>query len=718
MSHSARQQPKSKTPLASQAQQRQPPPTPQQQQRLQQQEQQKQQRYVPWKALPTFCDATGSVSVTTFVARRLPEIKTLWSVTAASAATTTTTTTSTTLSVTKSSPKHLLVVQPIKALESGGCKTSSRHLRRRVRSHFPRKRHRFPIAKSNGQATADKKSRKSQRQNKAALEYVHFRVWQTPTPLSSEMVDTASMVCAWIPTHIWHAKRFHVIHEWNWKIPMMHSNRGAKAAYRLSQEKCLIQDATWSQQPIWFPANDQITPDLMSKVLPGFAFAESLVSGIFYRNDQFPRGAIGPVSWITDSGGLWKEDAKSSVADGDNVTSINRRVLILVHPSIREQIATELSKLLPDSPLLYTDPGLGCLKVRGLQTEACLTIGLQTLTKSDLASWETFKESAAHQRSIHLSVTDTKKILIVCQRPRDVARAENRGITGYDVYCHPTLVKDLFLTCVLHAGACPIGLVEETYLYGQAEPPMPVFPRDYPDTDQGVAYWSSVESSWTTVRMYHEGGGGRISLAKKVLPAVDWKSLVIPSQPQSLDTSSTALSPVIVRGDFALPFFQALQASSHSQSPRTPSSTSCSGHRKRKRRPVIPSQEPTQAPPLSREQTVRFRESCLALLSTLSLPAVLICKIQVHGRGRLHPCNVIVSSSEDIILGFITASTFSSSLGCCQGTGIVSAVAYMRALSEICRIKPALVVNHELRLSVIVQNNGTVCRGSLALIQS
>jgi len=44
---------------------------------------------------------------------------------------------------------------------------------------------------------------------------------------------------AWLETHIWHAKRFHMAEIWGYKVPLHPNDRGVRAAYRDSVNKCL-----------------------------------------------------------------------------------------------------------------------------------------------------------------------------------------------------------------------------------------------------------------------------------------------------------------------------------------------------------------------------------------------------------------------------------------------------------------------------------------------
>ena len=45
----------------------------------------------------------------------------------------------------------------------------------------------------------------------------------------------------WLETHIWHAKRFHMIEKWGYKLPWKPTDKSLRACYRASTRKCLIQ---------------------------------------------------------------------------------------------------------------------------------------------------------------------------------------------------------------------------------------------------------------------------------------------------------------------------------------------------------------------------------------------------------------------------------------------------------------------------------------------
>jgi ribonuclease P/MRP protein subunit POP1 len=50
---------------------------------------------------------------------------------------------------------------------------------------------------------------------------------------------------AWLPTHIWHAKRFHMINIWSHRLPLTPTLKSFRPAYRASRRKCAVHDASY-----------------------------------------------------------------------------------------------------------------------------------------------------------------------------------------------------------------------------------------------------------------------------------------------------------------------------------------------------------------------------------------------------------------------------------------------------------------------------------------
>lgn len=49
----------------------------------------------------------------------------------------------------------------------------------------------------------------------------------------------------WLETHIWHAKRFHMIKKWGYKLPEKPTNKSFRACYRAISEHCLVTDISY-----------------------------------------------------------------------------------------------------------------------------------------------------------------------------------------------------------------------------------------------------------------------------------------------------------------------------------------------------------------------------------------------------------------------------------------------------------------------------------------
>lgn len=45
----------------------------------------------------------------------------------------------------------------------------------------------------------------------------------------------------WMETHIWHAKRFHMVEKWGYKIPNFPNDKSFRACYRATSSHCFIQ---------------------------------------------------------------------------------------------------------------------------------------------------------------------------------------------------------------------------------------------------------------------------------------------------------------------------------------------------------------------------------------------------------------------------------------------------------------------------------------------
>lgn len=216
----------------------------------------------------------------------------------------------------------------------------------------------------------------------------------------------------------------------------------------------------------------------------------------------------------------------------------------------------------------------------------------------------------------------------------------------------------------------------------ECEPPIPIFPRDYVDTEDSHKYWgsSSASCSWKRIRQLCEGGWGRLPIEKEkrldMLEKIEFGSFVPLDESEN---ESVQDSIVVVRGAFGQPFVDAIRASCGSYA------SSEGARRRRNRRPSRPKNKVILSPPLPEAAKVSLGDYCHNLSSSLTLPAVLMVHIRAIEQGTIAPGMAIVGAGmnrDECILGKITAGGFSSSRGVCHGIGIVGAVRLLDYLAR------------------------------------
>jgi len=764
--------------------------------------------FVSWRDLPAFCDASTSVACTTFASRRLPEIKSLWRAIVDEEG-------DEDNEASGNNQKKKQLVEA--ALKSGGCKTSSRHLRRRATSHNSRKRHRYPTGAEKTKINADDNephrsdkgpSRRARRRKRSLLRCQHEQ-WRYSLP-SMEFADDednskgprqgTTVAHNWMPTHLWHAKRFRIETLWGgWRVPMLHNNRGAQAALRLvaRENKTLLQDATWCHQPLCVRIaalrnGDQeqlrlkvtLLGQALRRVVPNFAIhldeektsvaVATTGEGVFYETDNFPSGAIGPVRWLFDPGmfrrrSLQHEEESSSPAK-------SYLVHIWTHPSTRSVIFCILDSLIQSlrqdhesgiirefaSTITLHDGypgGMMYVKLRGRTVVECLSAAFQDHWKGHTLfkglTDDNIFEIMPHGTCVSLPMpprsekatclTETSsderkgRLLLLSQCPRDHRLPCNYGVCGLDLIMmcggatSSNVASSHFVDLVVKGGACPVGLVEEMHANLEASPPIPVFPRDFPETSEGIRYWNgqsyhrkgrsigggdgdalSNDLASAILRHYFEGGVARISgnlLSSSKPRRVNWSLFV------ETDTARPRPNTVVVRGSFGDPFLEALEygAPSLAGPSRKHDSTHLLDRSPRRKRRCASSCF-VIAPPLSKSDSARHESLCTALLHSLSLPALILCHVTIAGKGTARPGTYIFAftdvasrglqqqGSEDgrdytssMPLGCITSGVFSPSRGSCQGIAVCGAARFLRAVASSRRHK-CLVIRKGLQV--------------------
>ncbi|GFZ46872.1 hypothetical protein JCM24511_04092 [Saitozyma sp. JCM 24511] len=198
-----------------------------------------------------------------------------------------------------------------------------RHLRRRAASHNPRRvpkrmRSRAAAEIDPGDNIAKLHRKRAKLRAKGDLRGVS----RTEQLLRRQKDKT------WLPTHIWHAKRFRMINLWSHRLPLTPTLKSFRPAYRFARRKATITDVSYFGTIELEGGRDGLV-DLLKRVYGG-AFAGTkyesggrVSRGWMYHPDRFPEGLIGEAEI------LWQP---SSGPDP------GRRVWIRLHPSIFSEV--------------------------------------------------------------------------------------------------------------------------------------------------------------------------------------------------------------------------------------------------------------------------------------------------------------------------------------------------------------------------------------------
>lgn len=485
---------------------------------------------------------------------------------------------------------------------------------------------------------------------------------------------------------------------------------------------------------------------------------------MLHEPDKFPTGAIGPSMWWMRGQPL----DSSIAAEGRKRTWW---LHIFVHPSIRTTICDLLSGISSDVTLLEgprdLQGGLACFQLRGtnatrsikraLAPTACnldkdtvnctfdwdktnimddLHVHVPHLTaiyakvslhvkrgselsdesatkESSLGYIDSYKERVQHWDLATMPVPSPRIgdsiIILMAQCQGDPSLSQNAAVCGWDLFCHPADANNIFQALSETGDARAIGLIEESVARMDSEPPLPVFPRDYPDTHAGQSYWDGDSSDWQLLRHSLEQGWGRIhfNMAKQqetadgklYSPTVSWSH--VSTLPENASSSGTTV--VVVRGNFGKPFVDALAGCGH----LPPDAHQGAKKRRRPRRRVRPSSASVPLQRLTDDEADAHQNMCETLLQSLSLPAIIRCHVRIEGKGTAVTGGRILASVCDMeeqmgyidyLLGFTVAGSFSMSRGSTHGVGFVGAARLLHVLSS----------DHG-RLSCVVVNrsNGT-----------
>ncbi|KFP45232.1 Ribonucleases P/MRP protein subunit POP1, partial [Chlamydotis macqueenii] len=174
----------------------------------------------------------------------------------------------------------------------------------------------------------------------------------------------------WLETHIWHAKRFHMVKKWGYCLGDSPTEKSYRACYRAMTKHCLLQDLSYYCCLELAGKENELLKQLarICSIETGLTFQEACcLSGRFegslnlYRADRYPKDVLGPVTFI------WKP------RDG----SENRQLWIWMHPALKQDILRELKAIFQCSEPeeIYTPEPVTTSVEEEKQTDVVLRLG-------------------------------------------------------------------------------------------------------------------------------------------------------------------------------------------------------------------------------------------------------------------------------------------------------------------------------------------------------
>lgn len=205
-----------------------------------------------------------------------------------------------------------------------------KHMRRRAMTHNPkrlprkyRSAHKSQMHKSGIPAKTKRPSRKYRRKPQNLL--TEYRRRQQKN--------------IWLETHIWHAKRFHMVEKWGYKLAQSSCDKTFRSSFRASANHCLLQDVSYIGCIEVSGPIEELRKGFNQMKGPKFGLgicAKAYIGGAragtaeLFKPNAYPLGALGSVNFI------WKQELSDVPV---------RRVWIFVHPSIYQSVASVIQEV-------------------------------------------------------------------------------------------------------------------------------------------------------------------------------------------------------------------------------------------------------------------------------------------------------------------------------------------------------------------------------------
>lgn len=136
----------------------------------------------------------------------------------------------------------------------------------------------------------------------------------------------------WLETHIWHAKRFHMIDKWGYKIANYSNSKNFRAGYRAVTQNCLLQDVSYYTCIEIVGEENLLGTTLNQHCNPGKTFAAKMYTNgqredtvMFFKKNGYPHFPIGNVDFF------WRLSKTNT-----------KTIWIWVHPAFYDDFLNEI----------------------------------------------------------------------------------------------------------------------------------------------------------------------------------------------------------------------------------------------------------------------------------------------------------------------------------------------------------------------------------------
>ncbi|CAH6722330.1 ribonucleases P/MRP protein subunit Pop1p [[Candida] jaroonii] len=191
----------------------------------------------------------------------------------------------------------------------------------------------------------------------------------------------------WLNTHVWHAKRFHMIKRYGYQYPLSPTMKCYRPMNRCMRNHCVAIDTSW-YDCLTFDFNESVVKSIM-KVTNGVLKGEKSNFGLIYKDTQDPTSVIGEGLMFCSNG----------------------KVLVRVHPSIYGILFNHLKNLVEVEDCRYA---LGSIELIGPQS----LYNLNRILRSDSPELQNFVYNDSLRDGTTLSFTIKDPRLSKLIKPR------------------------------------------------------------------------------------------------------------------------------------------------------------------------------------------------------------------------------------------------------------------------------------------------------------